>query len=102
MFIPVLPLSVIPETLSATPSTQKVNGPPSTIPPDTPAIPQSIRLTAIELLNEKHPSRSDALAPTSAPVISPSNERCHTRQVPNPAPSKSTAANVGGRPKIFP
>ena len=84
--------------LSATPSpTQNSNGPPSSVPPSG-----WLRTTSIGLLSEKHPSRSLAFAPISAPTISPSKLRCHSRHVPDPAPSKFTAVNVGGKPKIVP
>ena len=84
----------------------KVNGPPSKIPPSavqsSQAPPVSSLTTAIGLESEKQPCRSLAFAPISAPVISPSKLKCHTRQVPAPAPSKFTTSKDGGKPNIIP
>ncbi len=42
------------------------------------------------------------MLPAAKPVKPSAKDKCHTKQVPKPAPSKSTTLGIGGKPKIFP
>ena len=65
-------------------------------PPATPFL-----VTEIALDSSKHPSKSSAFIPTSAPEISPSKLKCQIRQTPAPAPSRSNGPPTG-RSRMFP
>ena len=69
------------------------------------AVAPGLRTTLIGFERLKHPSKSFALAPIVAPINPSSKDKCHTKHVPAPAPSKSipfTASNVPGNPRILP
>ncbi len=86
------------ERLSTEPSTQKE------APPSRTYALGAVRTTVIGLDKSKHPSKSSVFNPPSRPTRPSSYDKCHTKQVPTPASSKSTpnkAFLVGGIPKML-
>ena len=98
-FVPIFPVKAT-SIGSPTPSPAQivVGSAVEIVPPSV--IPSNL-VTVIGLDKSKHPDRSLAFIPTSAPVISPLKLKCHTKQTPTPAPSKSNGG-AAGNPNISP